>query len=202
MVGKTKVLSRLAGIINVVAAFFLVITVFAYFTIGNLGVGASNSVSDESSESGQESSNETDGSSDTSVGEAIVGAIGTGFGMGLGVVLLVLIMMLLLIPIGFIDVVSGLIIGSHCFKRAPRRGTVIYSLVLKVLTVPAYAFAIILIFAIGDILNAPVSPIFPALFITYIIAIVVAHVFEWMANASSRRDAASFNESKDSYEAE
>lgn len=180
MVGKTKVLSRLAGILNILTAFLLVVAIVLFW--GALSSGAF---------SGESSSAET---TEEAVGQAAA--------IFVSLIFLLPIILILLVPLGLIDVISGLVIGLHCLKKAPKRGTVIYSLILKILTVPVFVFAILMIVALGDVLESTAPAFFPAVFGAYLVLLILAHVFEWMANASSRRDAASFNESKDSYEAE
>ena len=174
MEGKTKTLSRIAGLLNVVAAILLVIAIVLFWGVLSSGVFSGDSSS--SAETTEE-------------------AAGEAAAIFVSLLFFLPIILILLVPLGAIDFISGLVMGFHCLKKAPKRGAVIYSLILKILTVPAFGFAIILIGALGDVLDTTVPALFPAVFGGYLVLLVVAHVFEWMANVSSRRDAAFSNQS-------
>lgn len=165
MEGKTKTWSRLAGILNLVTAVLLVVAVVLFW--GALSSGAF---------SGEGSSAET---TEEAAGQAAAIFVSLLFFLP--------VILILLVPLGLIDVISGLAIGFHCLKKAPGRGTVIYSLILKILTVPAFAFAIILIAALGDVLETTVPALFPAVFGGCLVLLISAHVFEWMANCSAKK---------------
>ena len=171
MEGKTKTFSRLAGILNLVTAVLLVVAIVMFW-----GVLSSGAFSGESTSSAETTEEE---------------AVGQAAAIFVSLLFFLPIILILLVPLGLIDVISGLAIGLHCLKKAPGRGTVIYSLILKILTVPAFGFAIILIGALGDALESTVPALFPAVFGGYLVLLIAAHVFEWMANVSSRKEVAS-----------
>ena len=162
----TNTLSRIAGLLNIVTAILLVVAVVMFWGVLSSG-----------NFSGETSSEET--TSEEAAGQAAAVFVSLLFFLP--------IILILLVPLGLINVISGLVIGFHCLKKAPGRGTVIYSLILKILTVPAFGFAIILIGALGDTLESDVPALFPAVFGGYLVLLVVAHVFEWMANRSALR---------------
>lgn len=166
MEGKTKALSRVAGLLNIAAAILLVIAIVMFW-----GLLSSGNLSGE-----------------TTSAETTEEAAGQAAAIFVSLIFFLPIILILLVPLGAIDAISGLVIGFHCLKKAPGRGTVIYSLILKILTVPAFGFAIILIVALGDVLESTVPALFPAVFGGYLLLLVVAHVFEWMANRSALRD--------------
>ncbi|MBP5610330.1 MAG: hypothetical protein J6X72_03220 [Clostridia bacterium] len=170
MEGKTKTFSRLAGILNLVTAVLLVVAIVMFW-----GVLSSGAFSGES----------------TSSAETTEEAVGQAAAIFVSLIFFLPIILILLVPLGLIDVISGLAIGLHCLKKAPGRGTVIYSLILKILTVPTFGFAIILIVALGDVLSSTVPALFPTVFGGYLVLLIAAHVFEWMANVSSRKEVAS-----------
>ena len=58
MEGTTKTFSRVAGLLNIAAALFLVVVVVFFFTLGNFGI-LTKAASESSSES-EESTPETD----------------------------------------------------------------------------------------------------------------------------------------------
>lgn len=165
MYGKTKTFSRVAGILNVAAALFLVIVLVLFLTAGNFGIAKEASQSAESDED----------------------AAGQAVGIIVSVIFLLPLVLILLIPLGLVNVISGLAIGSHCFKAAPGTGTVVFSLILKILTAPVFAFADLLLFALGDVSGSSVSALFPTLIAGYVLLLIVAHVFEWLANRSAVR---------------
>ena len=162
----TNTLSRIAGLLNIVTAILLVVAVVLFWGVLSSG-----------NFSGETSSEET--TSEEAAGQAAAVFVSLLFFLP--------IILILLVPLGLINVISGLAIGFHCLKKAPGRGTVIYSLILKILTVPTFGFAIILIGALGDTLESDVPALFPAVFGGYLVLLVVAHVFEWMANRSALR---------------
>ena len=162
----TNTLSRIAGLLNIVTAILLVVAVVLFWGVLSSG-----------NFSGETSSEET--TSEEAAGQAAAVFVSLLFFLP--------IILILLVPLGLINVISGLVIGFHCLKKAPGRGTVIYSLILKILTVPTFGFAIILIGALGDTLESDVPALFPAVFGGYLVLLVVAHVFEWMANRSALR---------------
>ena len=49
---------------------------------------------------------------------------------------------------------------------------------------------IVLLVGLTDVSDAAVPALFPTLIAGYLVALVVAHVFEWMANRSALRDRA------------
>ena len=159
-------LSRIAGLLNIVTAILLVVAVVMFWGVLSSG-----------NFSGETSSEET--TSEEAAGQAAAVFVSLLFFLP--------IILILLVPLGLINVISGLVIGFHCLKKAPGRGTVIYSLILKILTVPAFGFAIILIGALGDTLESDVPALFPAVFGGYLILLIVAHVFEWMAKGAASR---------------
>ena len=162
----TNTLSRIAGLLNIVTAILLVVAVVLFWGVLSSG-----------NFSGETSSEET--TSEEAAGQAAAVFVSLLFFLP--------IILILLVPLGLINVISGLAIGFHCLKKAPGRGTVIYSLILKILTVPTFGFAIILIGALGDTLESDVPALFPAVFGGYLVLLVVAHVFEWLANRSALR---------------
>ena len=162
----TNTLSRIAGLLNIVTAILLVVAIVMFWGVLSSG-----------NFSGETSSEET--TSEEAAGQAAAVFVSLLFFLP--------IILILLVPLGLINVISGLAIGFHCLKKAPGRGTVIYSLILKILTVPTFGFAIILIGALGDTLESDVPALFPAVFGGYLVLLVVAHVFEWMANRSALR---------------
>ncbi len=164
MEGKTKTFSRVAGFLNIVTAILLVIAIVMY-----LALLLSGNYSGESSSSSEETTEEQ-------AGQAVAFIVSLLFFLPFSLILL--------IPLGVINVISGLVIGSHCLKRAPGRGTVIYSLILKILTLPAFGFAIILVAPLGAILVSQIAAVFGG----YLVLFVIAHVFEWMAHRSALRD--------------
>ena len=134
MEGKTKTFSRVAGIINIVAAVFLILTLFFFIVVAGFGiVGGDLSESNQSS-----SSSESSGSSGNSAGEEVASAIVVGcttaFVMALGLV----VVLAVLLPLSLVNVITELVIGPRCFRKAPKRGTVIYSTILKSLTIPLF----------------------------------------------------------------
>ena len=159
-------LSRIAGLLNIVTAILLVVAVVMFWGVLSSG-----------NFSGETSSEET--TSEEAAGQAAAVFVSLLFFLP--------IILILLVPLGLINVISGLAIGFHCLKKAPGRGTVIYSLILKILTVPTFGFAIILIGALGDTLESDVPALFPAVFGGYLVLLVVAHVFEWMAKGAASR---------------
>ena len=163
----TNTLSRIAGLLNIVTAILLVVAVVMFWGVLSSG-----------NFSGETSSEET--TSEEAAGQAAAVFVSLLFFLP--------IILILLVPLGLINVISGLAIGFHCLKKAPGRGTVIYSLILKILTVPTFGFAIILIGALGDTLESDIPALFPAVFGGYLVLLVVAHVFEWAANRSALRD--------------
>ena len=162
----TNTLSRIAGLLNIVTAILLVVAVVMFWGVLSSG-----------NFSGETSSEET--TSEEAAGQAAAVFVSLLFFLP--------IILILLVPLGLINVISGLVIGFHCLKKAPGRGTVIYSLILKILTVPAFGFAIILIGALGDTLDSEIPALFPAVFGGYLILLIVAHVFEWMAKGAASR---------------
>ena len=166
MYGTINTFSRIAGILNIVTAILLVVAVVMFWGVLSSG-----------NFSGETSSEET--TSEEAAGQAAAVFVSLLFFLP--------IILILLVPLGLINVISGLVIGFHCLKKAPGRGTVIYSLILKILTVPAFGFAIILIGALGDTLESDVPALFPAVFGGYLILLIVAHVFEWMAKGAASR---------------
>lgn len=159
-------LSRIAGLLNIVTAILLVVAVVMFWGVLSSG-----------NFSGETSSEET--TSEEAAGQAAAVFVSLLFFLP--------IILILLVPLGLINVISGLAIGFHCLKKAPGRGTVIYSLILKILTVPTFGFAIILIGALGDTLESDVPALFPAVFGGYLVLLVVAHVFEWLAKGAASR---------------
>ena len=159
-------LSRIAGLLNIVTAILLVVAVVMFWGVLSSG-----------NFSGETSSQET--TSEEAAGQAAAVFVSLLFFLP--------IILILLVPLGLINVISGLVIGFHCLKKAPGRGTVIYSLILKILTVPTFGFAIILIGALGDTLESDVPALFPAVFGGYLVLLVVAHVFEWLAKGAASR---------------
>ena len=166
MDGTINTFSRIAGILNIVTAILLVVAVVMFWGVLSSG-----------NFSGETSSEET--TSEEAAGQAAA--------VFVSLIFFLPIILILLVPLGLINVISGLVIGFHCLKKAPGRGTVIYSLILKILTVPAFGFAIILIGALGDTLESDVPALFPAVFGGYLVLLVVAHVFEWMAKGAASR---------------
>lgn len=164
-------LSRIAGLLNIVTAILLVVAVVMFWGVLSSG-----------NFSGETSSDEASGESTTS--EEAAGRAAAVF---VSLLFFLPIILILLVPLGLINVISGLAIGFHCLKKAPGRGTVIYSLILKILTVPTFGFAIILIGALGDTLESDVPALFPAVFGGYLVLLVVAHVFEWLAKGAASR---------------
>lgn len=162
----TNTLSRIAGLLNIVTAILLVVAVVLFWGVLSSG-----------NFSGETSSEET--TSEEAAGQAAAVFVSLLFFLP--------IILILLVPLGLINVISGLAIGFHCLKKAPGRGTVIYSLILKILTVPTFGFAIILIGALGDTLESDVPALFPAVFGGYLVLLVVAHVFEWLAKGAASR---------------
>ena len=162
----TNTLSRIAGLLNIVTAILLVVAVVMFWGVLSSG-----------NFSGETSSEET--TSEEAAGQAAAVFVSLLFFLP--------IILILLVPLGVINVISGLVIGFHCLKKAPGRGTVIYSLILKILTVPAFGFAIILIGALGDTLDSEIPALFPAVFGGYLVLLVVAHVFEWLAKGAASR---------------
>ena len=186
MEGKTKTFSRVAGIINIVAAVFLILTLFFFIVVAGFGiVGGDLSESNQSS-----SSSESSGSSGNSAGEEVASAIVVGcttaFVMALGLV----VVLAVLLPLSLVNVITELVIGPRCFRKAPKRGTVIYSTILKSLTIPLFLFASILITAIDETAGSEISALFPSLFVGYLLISIAANVFEWIACASARKDLA------------
>ena len=175
MEGKTKTFSRTAGIINIAAALFLVVVLVFFLTIGNLGI-----LNPNSSSNGEESEGET-------TEEQQKEAAGKALGFVISLIFFLPIILILLIPLGIVDVIQGLVIGSRCFKAAPGTGAVIFSLILKILTVPVFGFAALLLAALSDVADSSAPALFPALIAFYVAALIVAHVFEWLANRSARR---------------
>ena len=175
MEGKTKTFSRVAGILNIVAALFLVIVLVFFMTIGNLGIVDPNSSSDDETDEGKT----TEEQQQEAAGKAI--------GFVISIIFLLPIILILLIPIGIVDIIQGLVIGLRCLKAAPGTGAVIFSLILKILTVPLFGFAALLLTALTDAANSSVPALFPALIAFYVLALVTAHVFEWLANRSALR---------------
>lgn len=168
MDGTINTFSRIAGILNIVTAILLVVAVVMFWGVLSSG-----------NFSGETSSEET--TSEEAAGQAAAVFVSLLFFLP--------IILILLVPLGVINVISGLVIGFHCLKKAPGRGTVIYSLILKILTVPAFGFAIILIGALGDTLESEIPALFPAVFGGYLILLIVAHVFEWLAKGAASREA-------------
>lgn len=166
MEGKTKILSRIAGMLNIAAAILLVVAIVMFWGVLSSGAFSGESPSAETAEE----------------------AAGQAAAVFVSLIFFLPIILILLVPLGLIDVISGLVIGFHCLKKAPGRGTVIYSLILKILTVPVFGFAILLIGALGDTLDSTVPALFPAVFGGYLVLLIVAHVFEWTANCSALRD--------------
>ena len=162
----TNTLSRIAGLLNIVTAILLVVAVVMFWGVLSSG-----------NFSGETSSEET--TSEEAAGQAAAVFVSLLFFLP--------IILILLVPLGLINVISGLAIGFHCLKKAPGRGTVIYSLILKILTVPTFGFAIILIGALGDTLESDIPALFPAVFGGYLVLLVVAHVFEWLAKGAASR---------------
>ncbi len=160
-------LSRIAGLLNIVTAILLVVAVVMFW-----GVLSSGNFSGETTSSEETTSEE---------------AAGQAAAVFVSLLFFLPIILILLVPLGLINVISGLAIGFHCLKKAPGRGTVIYSLILKILTVPTFGFAIILIGALGDTLESDVPALFPAVFGGYLVLLVVAHVFEWLAKGAASR---------------
>ena len=166
MEGKTRFFSKFAGILNIATAVLLVVAIVMFWGVLSSGAFSGESSSAETTEE----------------------AAGQAAAIFVSLIFFLPIILILLVPLGLIDVISGLVIGFHCLKKAPGRGTVIYSLILKILTVPTFGFAIILIGALGDTLESDVPALFPAVFGGYLVLLVVAHVFEWAANRSALRD--------------
>ena len=193
MEGKTKTFSRVAGILNIVAAVFLILTLFFFIVVAGFGI-----VGADLSENNQSSSSESSGSSGNNAGEEIVGAIAVGcataFVMALGLV----VALVVLLPLSLVNVITELVIGPRCFRKAPKRGTVIYSTILKSLTIPLFLFASILITAIDETAGSEISTLFPSLFVGYLLISIAANVFEWIACTSARKDLAAASTS--SYE--
>ena len=171
MDGTINTFSRIAGILNIVTAILLVVAIVLFW-----GVLSSGNFSGETS-------------SEDSSAESTDEAVGQAAAVFVSLLFFLPIILILLVPLGVINVISGLVIGFHCLKKAPGRGTVIYSLILKILTVPAFGFAIILIGALGDTLDSEIPALFPAVFGGYLILLIVAHVFEWMAKGAASREA-------------
>ena len=97
------------------------------------------------------------------------------------------LILILLVPLVVVNVIEGLIFGSHCLKAPPKTGAVIFSLILKILTVPTFGMVEVLLVGLTDMSDAAVPALFPALIAFYVLALVVAHVFEWLANRSALR---------------
>ena len=176
MEGKTRFFSKFAGILNIAAALFLVIVLIFFLTIGNLGILNSNS------------SSESDTSESAKTEEEQKEAAGKALGFAISLIFFLPLILILLYPLGLINVIEGLVMGLHLFKAPPKTGAVIFSLILKILTIPVFGFADVLIAAVGDAADSSVPALFPALIAVYLLTIVLAHVFEWAANRSALRD--------------
>ena len=180
MEGTTKTFSRVAGFLNIAAALFLVVVVVFFFTLGNFGI-LTKAASESSSES-EESTPETDEEQKSEANKAL--------GIVFAILLFLPLILIMLVPLGIINVIEGLIFGSHCLKAPPKTGAVIFSLILKILTLPTFGMVIVLLAGLTDVSDAAVPALFPALIAGYLVTLVVAHVFEWMANRSALRDRA------------
>lgn len=186
MEGKTKFFSKFAGILNIAAAILLLITiVFFFLAVGSGVLDNSGNSSEESSETTEQSSSET---SDNSTGKEIAEAIFGGFALGLGAALLFVVILILLVPLGLVNSITGLVMGSHCLKAPPRTGAVVYSLILKIISVPIFGYAALNMFVLASLINWKTPLLFPGLIVVYLLILILAHVFEWAANRSALRD--------------
>ena len=181
MQGKTRTFSRVAGIVNVAAAVFLALVVVFFFTVGNFGILTKAAKgADKDAEEGAAPQTEEEKKEEES----------KAWGFVFGILLFLPLILILLVPLGIVDFFSGLVMGTHCLKAPPKTGAVIYSLILKILTVPAFSLVILLLIALGDMADSSISALFPALIGAYVITLIVAHVFEWLANRSAKNDLA------------
>ena len=165
MNGSVNVKSRIAGILNIAAVLLFVILVVVYMTIGNFGIPRG----------GAET---TDASDEEAAGQVL--------GIAVSIILIIPLILILLVPLGLVNVISGLVIGLHCLHGAPKRGAVIYSLILKIFTVPVFSYAILMIFALSDISGSKFPALFPLLFALCVALFIAAHVFEWLANVAAK----------------
>lgn len=162
MNGTGNVKSRIAGILNVAAVVLLVVLLIVYATVGSFGVSGGSDRSETSDED----------------------AAGQVVGIIVSVLFLLPLILIMLVPLGLVNVISGLAIGLHCLKAAPGRKALIYSLILKIVTVPIFSFAILMVYALGDVSGSKTPALFPALFAGCLVIMITAHVFEWLAYRS------------------
>ena len=166
MQGKTKKRSRAAGILNIAATVLLILSLVLFVTVGNFGI--------------------TDGSASSSENDEEAAKQALGFVISL--IFFLPIILVMLIPLGIINAIAGLAMGIRCLRRAPGLGRVIFSLILKIVTVPVFSFAILLLFALADTPGAYASAFFPAVFSFYLILLITAHVFEWGAHRAAKAE--------------
>ena len=185
MEGKTKTFSRLAGIFNVVAALFLILTLFFFIVVAGFGIVGADS-SQSSSQSSSSSSSE--GSGGNNAAEEAIGAIAVGCATAFTMAILLVIALAVLLPFSLVNIITELVIGPRCFRKPPKRGTVIYSTILKAVTIPFFIFSALMITAVDETAGSEISELFPSLFFFYLALSVVTNVFEWIACSSARKD--------------
>lgn len=186
MEGKTKTFSRLAGIFNVVAALFLILTLFFFIVVAGFGIaGADTSQSSQSS-----SSSSSEGSGNGNAAEEAVGAIAAGCATAFVMAIALVVALAVLLPLSLVNIITELVIGPRCFRAAPKRGTVIYSTVLKTLTIPFFIFSALMITAVDELAGSAISELFPSLIVGYLGLSIATNVFEWIASTSARKDLA------------
>ncbi|MBR4770840.1 MAG: hypothetical protein IK090_07940 [Clostridia bacterium] len=186
MEGKTKTFSRVAGILNIVAALFLILTLFFFIVVAGFGIlDADTSQGDQSSSS---SSSESSGGSGNNAAEEAVGAIAVGCATAFVMAIALVVALAVLLPFSLVNIITELVIGPRCFRKPIKRGTVIYSTVLKSLTIPFFIFAALMITAVDELAGSPISELFPSLIFGYLALSIVTNVFEWIACSSARKD--------------
>ena len=183
MEGKTKTFSRVAGILNIVAALFLILTLFFFIVVAGFGI-----VGGDLSESNQSSSSESSGGSGNNAAEEAVGAIAVGCATAFAMAIALVVALAVLLPVSLVKIITELVIGPRCFRKPIKRGTVIYSTVLKSLTIPFFIFAALMITAVDELAGSPISELFPSLIFGYLALSIVTNVFEWIASTSARKD--------------
>ena len=171
---REEKLSRIAGWMNILAAILLVLVVILF--ISTFLYASNHPSSDSSSSSSSETQTEEEQQEKNNEVAAII----------VSVLFLFPLILITGVPTAAIHIIWSLVFGCRYLNDSPGRVSVVFSLIIKILTIPVMVYCNFLVYAFTDVVGTTASTVCPLLFSFYLIFIIVTHVFEWKACNAAR----------------